>query len=170
MRMHGFIRTSIVDSAQIFSRPGARISLKTDQVRGTIAPSTNGERKSCEAIIKSEIYADLRRNIRNAHPAAVRSRDQRRQAIELRKGGATYSEIGEALGVKQTRAYYIVMAALDELGTITREGAAQVKQLEIQRLDSMLMGLWPQRKNPRVVDTLLRIQERGRDCLAWMHR
>jgi hypothetical protein len=44
--------------------------------------------------------ADFRRNIQNAHPAAVRARDQRRQAVELRKGGATYSEIGEALGVK----------------------------------------------------------------------
>jgi hypothetical protein len=104
--------------------------------------------------------ADLRRNIQNAHPAAVKSRQQRRQAVELRKGGATYAEIGEALGVKTTRAWYIVMAAMDELGTITREGAAQVKQMELERLNSMHMSLWPQRKNPRVADTLLRIQER----------
>jgi hypothetical protein len=39
---------------------------------------------------------------------------------------------------------------MDELGTITREGAAQVKQMELERLNSMQMALWPQRKNPRV--------------------
>jgi hypothetical protein len=78
----------------------------------------------------------------------------------LRIGGATYSEIGDALGVHKSRAHKIVMTAMDELGTITREGAAQVKQMELERLNSMQMSLWPQRKNPRVVDTLLRIQER----------
>jgi hypothetical protein len=52
------------------------------------------------------------------------------------------------------------MAAMDELGTITRKGAAQVKQMELERLNLMHMGLWPQRKNPRVVDSLLGIQER----------
>jgi hypothetical protein len=52
------------------------------------------------------------------------------------------------------------MAAMDELGTITREGATQIKQMELERLNSMHMSLWPQRKNPRVVDSLLRIQER----------
>jgi hypothetical protein len=104
--------------------------------------------------------ADVRIHIQKAHPRAVRTRKQQHQAIELRKVGATYSEIGEALGVTKQRAYTVVMAAMDELGTITREGAAQVKQMELERLNSMHLGLWPQRKNPRVVDTLLRIQER----------
>jgi hypothetical protein len=103
----------------------------------------------------------------HAHPAAVRSRQRQHQAVELRKGGATYSEIGEALGVNKSRAYSIVMAAMDELGTITREGAAQIKQMELERLNAMHLGLWPQRKNPRVVDSLLRTHKSAeRGCLA----
>src|SRR5215831_530224 len=70
----------------------------------------------------------------HAHPAAVRSRQRQHQAVEPRKGGATYLEIGEALGVNKSRAYAIVMAAMDERGTITGEGAAQVKQMELERL------------------------------------
>jgi hypothetical protein len=104
--------------------------------------------------------ADCGINVQKAHPRAVKTREQQRQAVELRKGGASYLEIGEVLGVKNTRADNIVMAAIDELGTITREGAAQIKQMELEHLNSMHMSLWPQRKNPRVVDSLLRIQER----------
>jgi hypothetical protein len=104
--------------------------------------------------------ADVRIHIQKAHPRAVRTRQQQQQALELRKGGASYLEIGAALGVTKQRAYTVVISAMDELGTITREGAAQVKQMELERLNSMHMSLWPQRKNPRVVDTLLRIQER----------
>jgi hypothetical protein len=54
----------------------------------------------------------------------VKTREQQRQAVELRIGGATYSEIGDALEVHKSRAHKIVMAAMDELGTITREGGA----------------------------------------------
>jgi hypothetical protein len=39
--------------------------------------------------------------LRELHPQAVKVLKQQRQALELRKGGATYLEIGEALGVKK---------------------------------------------------------------------
>jgi hypothetical protein len=113
-----------------------------------------------DLLISEFAMADFRVNRQRAHPRAVKTRQQQQQALELRKGGATYLEIGAALGVTRQRAYTVVMAAVDELGTITREGAAQVKQMELERLNSMHMSLWPQRKNPRVVDSLLRIQER----------
>jgi hypothetical protein len=104
--------------------------------------------------------ADFRVNVQKVHPRAVRTAQQMRQALELRKGGASYLEIGEALGSEKTRAYNIAMLAVDDYKGAIREDAAIVRQLELERLDSMQMGLWPQRKNPRVVDTLLRIAER----------
>jgi hypothetical protein len=52
------------------------------------------------------------------------------------------------------------MLAVDDMKGAIREDARTIRQIEIERLDSMQMGFWPQRKNPRVVDTLLRIAER----------
>ena len=103
---------------------------------------------------------DLGINIQKAHPAAVKRLQQRRKALELRKGGASYVEIGEALGVSRQRAHTVVMAAVDDLKGILKETAVTIRAIELERLDSIQMGLWPQRKNPRVADTLLRIQER----------
>jgi hypothetical protein len=93
-------------------------------------------------------------------PWRVKIKQRQQQALELRKGGATYLEIGAALGVTKQRAYSVVMAAVDDLNGILKETAVTIRAIELERLDSMQMGLWPQRKNPRVVDTLLRIAER----------
>jgi hypothetical protein len=74
--------------------------------------------------------------------------------------GATYEAIGRALGVSKTRAYRIVMGALGALAAKTGEDADRVRTLELSRIDAMVLSLWPNRANPRVADTLIRLSER----------
>jgi hypothetical protein len=113
--------------------------------------------------------------------ASARRREAR--ALELRLAGATYEQIGRALGTNRSRAYRIVQRALDRL---VREPAEQVRQLELARLDHLWVEatkilrrrhvvisagkvvVHPDTREPledsmpvlRAIDTLLKIQER----------
>jgi hypothetical protein len=60
--------------------------------------------------------------------------------LELRKGGATYEMIGQDLEVSTVRAFQIVNEALKAL---VAEPAAEVRKLEVERLDHMLSVIWP---------------------------
>ena len=64
--------------------------------------------------------------------------------MELRKGGATYEMIGVDLGVSTVRAFQIVNEALKAL---VAEPAAEVRKLEVERLDHMLSVIWPTATN-----------------------
>lgn len=90
----------------------------------------------------------------------VTAAEKRRQAVELRKAGATFEEIAEALGYSNKgTAYRAVEQALREA---VREPALQLIELEVQRLDLMLRALWPQVVSGKLgaVDRALRIAER----------
>jgi hypothetical protein len=113
--------------------------------------------------------------------ASARRRELR--ALELRLAGASYAQVGMALGVNRSRAYRIVMRALDRL---IREPAEQVRQLELARLDQLWVEAYRvlRRQHPVIsagkvvvhpdtgqpledpapvlsaIDTLLRIMER----------
>lgn len=95
-----------------------------------------------------------------ANPARITQAERRRQALELRKAGATYEQIAAELGIRSKRAAWgIVQTALAE---ITREPAQAVLDLELSRLDAMLLGLWPtaRKGNHGAVDRVLRIMDR----------
>jgi len=61
------------------------------------------------------------------------------QALKLRLAGATYAVIAEKLDIGRTQAYRDVTEALAE---IKREPAQAVLDMELHRLDQMLLGLW----------------------------
>lgn len=82
------------------------------------------------------------------------------QAVELRKAGATYDQIGKSLGLSRSRAHQLVQEGLEVIKEQIRVDANLVMALELDRLDSMLLSLWKDKKNPRVADTILRIMER----------
>jgi hypothetical protein len=63
---------------------------------------------------------------------AVREREAR--ALELRRDGLTYAQIGEVLGVNRQMATRIVQRGLDR---IVREPAEQIRRLELDRLDHL---------------------------------
>lgn len=63
------------------------------------------------------------------------------QALELRMAGATYEHIREKIGVRsRATAYNYVMRALDSQ---REEPSRKVRQLEIARLDRLLVSWWP---------------------------
>ena len=67
--------------------------------------------------------------------------EKQRQALELRKAGATFEQIARQLGYANAGgAYKIVQAALRDT---VQQPADEVRQLELERLDAMLRALWP---------------------------
>lgn len=96
--------------------------------------------------------------------AAVRIKgaENRARAVELRKAGATYEQIGQQLGITRQSAHAHVVEAMRQVAQETSETAADVIQLELARLDQMLTGLWAQARQgvPVAVDRVLRIMER----------
>jgi hypothetical protein len=90
----------------------------------------------------------------------VKKHTQMVQALELRAGGASFRQIGDALGVSKVRAFRIVRAALDELVKHCQDTAERVRQLELHRLDRYRLALDSRKSDPRAVDTLIRISER----------
>jgi hypothetical protein len=86
--------------------------------------------------------------------------DKRRQAVELRLAGATYAVIADRLGyANHGSARKAVLVALK---TAIREPAAEVLDRELERLDTMLLGLWAQARRGDVVaiDRVLKIMDR----------
>lgn len=68
------------------------------------------------------------------------------QALELRKGGATYQQIADALGYTSPGAARTAVTA--GLKMIVQEPAEEVLQLELGRLDAMLMTAWGIMRDP----------------------
>jgi hypothetical protein len=86
----------------------------------------------------------------------------RAEAFELRKAGATYEEIGRSLGITAQSAHETVTRALKASVEASSRDAASIRALELERLDSLLKGLWPaaSKGNPASVEKVLKIMER----------
>jgi hypothetical protein len=92
--------------------------------------------------------------------AQARAKDK--EALELRKAGATYQQIADKLGISLSGAGVCVSRAMDALRLEVKEAAEQVLELELDRLDSMLLGLWDKarRGDTAAIDRVLKIQDR----------
>lgn len=101
----------------------------------------------------------------NVHLSAL---ERQRVALELRKQGFTYEEIGTHLGVTRQAAHQMVKRAIKVISEEVHETADDVLQIELQRLDRMLIRLWRQafpkdenaEVNHRIVETMLKIMDR----------
>lgn len=90
------------------------------------------------------------------------------KALELRKSGLSYEQIAKALsplypGISGAKsAFNIIDKALSRLADETEQSAQVLRQLEIQRLDVMLVGLWPEARAGKgwAVDRCLAIMDR----------
>jgi hypothetical protein len=94
--------------------------------------------------------------------ARAERRSKTIQALGLRASGATYRQIGDALGVSEPTAWRLVQR---ESESMIRESASEVLELELQRLDRMLMGLWPDAIDgnvPAVLATLRIMEQRAK--------
>jgi len=90
------------------------------------------------------------------------AKEREYKALELRKAGAGYQVIGDQLGMTASGAYRAVMRSLKKLNEKISEEALEVRRLELERLDAMLIALWPQARkgNQGAVDRVLRIMDR----------
>lgn len=96
----------------------------------------------------------------------VKAHTRQLQALELRKAGLTYARIAEICGyASKIGAHKAVQAAIR---STLREVAEDVRSLEIDRLDALLTGVYPQaiKGNQGAIDRVLRIMERRAKLLG----
>ena len=87
---------------------------------------------------------------------------RRNQALELRKAGASYRAIGEKLGVSHVMAFNYISQALGALAEVQAAAAADLRTIELLRLDDMQLALAKQVRAGSLgaIDRTLRIMER----------
>ncbi len=87
-------------------------------------------------------------------------RQKERQALELRKGGASYQSIADAVGY--TNAGGARKAVLRAFGAVIQEPVEELRSLQKERLNHMLLTLWPkvQAGDERAIDTALRVMDK----------
>ena len=92
----------------------------------------------------------------------LKARERAIQALELRKAGADYRQIGVALECSPQRAHQIVSAYLNKLNKQLAEGVEDVTAMEEQRLDALFMAAWPAAKagDAQSIAVALRVMER----------
>lgn len=93
-------------------------------------------------------------------PEKVRATlETQRRAAELRAAGATFREIGQALGIDHTWARALVVQALTEA---TYENATLMRRQEGQRLDRLQRAAWGKAigGDLKAIDTVRRLMER----------
>ena len=94
--------------------------------------------------------------------STVLAAERASKALEMRMSGATYASIGSALGITTGAAHKAVARAMSSMSEETQANAETFRQLEVARLDQMLMGLWDKARagDLATVDRVLRIMER----------
>jgi len=105
---------------------------------------------------------------KNTRATTLLASERRMKAFELRKKGYGYEQIGKALGISMQAAHHHVKTRLKELAKKTDEDAKQVLQLELARLDQMLLGLYEEAISGKesAVDRALKIMERRSKMLG----
>lgn len=94
---------------------------------------------------ESNTRRKVSRQTRNSKQRA-RGVDHRAKALALRKDGHSYPEIAKRLKLALSTVYEHVTKALAEVSEVAHEDAVQVRQLELDRLDALLVALAPRIK------------------------
>jgi len=95
-------------------------------------------------------------------PERVRAREREAKALELRKAGATYTQIAKQLEMTEPGAYKVVTRVLERLARKATESYESVLRLELERLDVAMLSIWPQVRagNLGAIDRALKIMDR----------
>lgn len=106
----------------------------------------------------------------SAHPVDAGMEQKTAECLALRIAGASYRKIAASLGISKSAAHEYTITALRELEALNAEDAKELRRLECERLDAMLLKLWPQtstaKLSERTADTVLRIMERRSKLLG----
>jgi DNA-binding CsgD family transcriptional regulator len=100
-------------------------------------------------------------------PTKLKAAARRGEALDLRIQGLTYRQIGERMGVSETRAYQLVGDAVAVYRVDNTAKAEQLRAVMTAQLESLVGGLWPQAKagDVKAVGTLVGVFNR----LARLH-
>lgn len=88
------------------------------------------------------------------------SKEKQRKALELRKTGASYEQIAHFVGYKdQSGARKAVVRAFNQ---VIQEPVTELRTLQVERLNHMLMTLWPkvQQGDETAINTTLRVMDK----------
>ena len=98
----------------------------------------------------------------------IRTTEKTLRALELRKRGLNYTQIGKKLGCHRSTACRYVLSELEYLADKCREEAAHVRDLELQRLDALYLKAWEAVEEGDLpsIDRCLRVQERRAKLLG----
>jgi hypothetical protein len=101
-------------------------------------------------------------------PRKVERRRRIAVALDMRIKGATYQQIGDALGVTLQSANRMVLAGVAEWNATIRRDAADLIALEYARLERLHAAVWDQAiaGDPAAVDRVLKIMERRAKLLG----
>lgn len=88
------------------------------------------------------------------------------QAIQLRKGGATYRNIAQNLGIAEGVARNHVVTEMERLKKEIQEEAHHHLQLQLERLNEMLLAYWPRRQDPRYGGMILAVMQKMDNLLG----
>jgi predicted transcriptional regulator len=99
----------------------------------------------------------------------IRTTEKTLKALELRKRGMNYTQIGEKLGCARSTACRYVLSELENLADKCREEAVHVRDLELQRLDALYLVAYAEVEDGNDlagIDRCLRIMERRAKLLG----
>lgn len=95
----------------------------------------------------------------------VQAREREAQVLELRKSGASFRQMAKMLGMTEEGCRRVLKRALEGLRQVVEEEGPHVRDLELARLDTMLVGTWDRARKGDLgaVKTVLSImQQRAR--------
>jgi len=113
-----------------------------------------------------------RTNVGTAAKTSVRrikTTEKTLKALDLRKKGFSYTQIGTKLGCARQTACRYVLSELENLADKCREEAARVRDLELQRLDELYLIAYhaiSDGNDLAGIDRCLRIMERRAKLLG----
>ena len=88
------------------------------------------------------------------------------RCIQLRKGGASYSDIARAIGVTEYQARTNVVEEMKRLNTDIQEEALEHRQLQLERINAMILDYWPRKNNVREGAMILALMNKQDDLLG----
>lgn len=106
--------------------------------------------------------------IQKRSPSAIAEAERIAKIMTLRKSGATFEQIGQVMGCTMQNAFGIVTRQLAKINAAASESTEEVRRLELERLDALMMGQWKQATGGHqgAVQAVLRIMERRAKILG----
>jgi len=97
-----------------------------------------------------------------ARARRIQAQENRARAVELRKLGMSYADIGKQLDISAQAAHKTVGKAMTEVKTLQDADAIITKTMELEKLDKVEMRLWNESKVAAVpaFNTMLKVFER----------